>query len=219
MKCPYCLVEFHDDSKSFSFGEDVDGRWEIIKRVCPSCKRMVLCLDNIKIQHMPGTMGPIFTKDSSLLIKPKTANRSPVPPEVPDDFISDYKEACMVLADSPKASAALSRRSLQHILRDRAGVKKGNLADEIQQVLDSGKLPSYLSNSLDAIRNIGNFAAHPTKSERSGEVVEVEAGEAEWNLDVIEALFDFYFVQPEIIERKRTKLNKKLTETGKPPMK
>jgi len=219
MKCPHCLVEFHDEPVTYHLGEDTDGRWDIIKHVCPSCERMVLHLDNIKIHHLPKVMGPIIEKGSSVLFRPKTANRAPVPTEVTDDFAIDYKEACLVLADSPKASAALSRRSLQHILRDKAGVKKGNLADEIQQVLDGGKLPSYLSKSLDAIRNIGNFAAHPMKSERSGEVVEVEPGEAEWNLDVIEALFDFYFVQPEIIKKKRTALNKKLTDAGKPPMK
>ena len=32
-------------------------------------------------------------------------------------------------------------------------------------------------------------------------------------------LFDFYFVQPAAAERKRTALNKKLEEAGKPPMK
>jgi hypothetical protein len=42
------------------------------------------------------------------------------------------------------------------------------LADEIQQVIDSGKLPSDLAESIDAIRNLGNFAAHPMKSQHSG---------------------------------------------------
>ena len=125
----------------------------------------------------------------------------------------------MTLADSPKASAALSRRCLQAILRDHAGVKHGNLAGEIQQVIDSGKLPSHLTESLDAIRNIGNFAAHPIKSTSTGEVIEVEDGEAEWNLDVLESLFDFYFVQPAIIKKKRDALNSKLKDAGKPQMK
>ena len=57
--------------------------------------------------------------------------------------------------------------------------------------MDSGKLPSHLTGSLDAVRNIGNVAAHPTKSEASGEIIDVEPGEAEWNLDVLESLFDF----------------------------
>jgi len=43
---------------------------------------------------------------------------------------------------------------------------------------------------------------HPIKSERPGEVVEVEPGEADWNLDVLEALFNYYFVQPTAIKGK-----------------
>jgi len=123
------------------------------------------------------------------------------------------------LSDSPKASAALSRRCLQHILREKAHVKKSNLFDEIQEVIDRGELPTHLSGSIDAIRHIGNFAAHPMKSTSSGEVVPVETGEAEWNLDVLEALFDFYFVQPALLEQKKTALNEKLRDAGKPLMK
>ena len=79
-------------------------------------------------------------------------------------------------------------------------------------------MPSYLAKGLDAIRNIGNFAAHPTKSKITGEVVEVEPGEAEWNLDVLEGLFDFYFVQAKKLQEKRDILNQKLADVGKPPM-
>jgi hypothetical protein len=80
---------------------------------------------------------------------------------VPKQFASDYSEACLVFADSAKAAAALGRRCLQNLLRDFVGVKvkSGNLADEIQAVIDSGKLPSDLTESIDAIRNVGNFAA------------------------------------------------------------
>jgi hypothetical protein len=146
-------------------------------------------------------------------------SRTPLGSEVPSEFAEDYKEACMVLPDSPKASAALSRRCLQHLLREKSRVKPGNLADEIQQVIDSGKLPSHLAESLDAIRNIGNFAAHPIKSKSTGEILEVEPGEAEWNLDVLESLFDFYFTQPAQLKAKRDALNAKLKEAGKPGMK
>ena len=124
-----------------------------------------------------------------------------------------------MLEISPKASAALSRRCLQNLLRDAAGVKPGNLADEIQEVTDAKTVPSHLIEVIDAVRQIGNFAAHPMKSKSTGEILPVEPNEAEWNLDVLEALFDFYYVQPSIIAAKRQKLNEKLREAGKPPMK
>jgi hypothetical protein len=153
------------------------------------------------------------------LVYPKAALRPPCPREVPTTLAEDYNEACLVLSDSPKASAALSRRCLQNMLREAAKVKPGNLADEIQEVIDSRNLPSSLVESIDAIQNIGNFAAHPMKSKKSGEILPVEPGEADWNLNVLESLFDFYFVQPELIRKKREALNKKLKDAGKPPMK
>jgi len=66
---------------------------------------------------------------------------------------------------------------------------------------------------------IGNFSAHPLKSQKSGEILPVEPAEAEWTLDVLEALFDFYFVQPAIISKKKDVLNAKLSSAGKPPVK
>jgi hypothetical protein len=57
------------------------------------------------------------------------------------------------------------------------------------------------------------------KSKETGLIVEVEPGEAEWQLDTLEGLFDFYIVQPKIVEEKRVALDKKLKAIGKPPLK
>lgn len=62
------------------------------------------------------------------------------------------------------------------------------------------------------IREVGNFAAHPTKSQRTGEIVPVEFGEAEWCLDVLEMLLDFYFVRLEANRKKLEDMNRKLTD-------
>ena len=142
-----------------------------------------------------------------------------MPPEVPKAYAEDYKESCLVLSDSSKASSALSRRCLQHLLRDEAKVKHQDLYKEIQEVIDAGKVPSHIAEGLDAIRNIGNFAAHPIKSQSTGEIVPVEPGEAEWNLDVLESLFDFFFVAPAKTKARKDALNKKLKDAGKPPVK
>jgi hypothetical protein len=152
-------------------------------------------------------------------VYPKGVSRAPLPSEVPAEFATDYCEACLVLPDSEKASAALSRRCLQHLLREKTGIKKGDLANEIRQVLDSKQLPSHLADDLDAIRNIGNFAAHPLKTTNTGEIAEVEPQEAEWLLNLLEQLFDFYFVQPLRAKAKRDALNAKLQSMSKPPMK
>jgi len=220
MKCPHCLVEFHDDPKITRLGQDVDGDWVIVTQKCPnpSCKRFIFNLLNGEGATINGIWNIVKAK-KIILVHPKGLNRPPIPEEVPNEYGEDYREACLVLTESPKASAALSRRCLQHLLRDIAKVKPGNLVDEIQEVIDNGKLPSHLVESIDAIRNIGNFAAHPIKSQKTGEIVPVEPGEAEWNLDVLDSLFDFYFVQPLVIKKKRDALDAKLRDAGKKEMK
>ncbi len=226
MKCPHCLVEFHEDQTWWSVGlaADSEGVWSLTRRTCPACKKFVIYLENGTPipglpfgQGQPGVRMQVLAK--VMMVWPKGVSRAPVPPEVPPDIAEDYKEACLVLGDSPKASAALSRRCLQNLLRGAGGVKPGDLSVEIQQVLDSGRLPTQIADNIDAIRHIGNFAAHPNKSRSTGEVLPVELGEAEWNLDVLESLFDFYFVQPARAKAKRDALNKKLADAGKPPLK
>src|SRR6266571_2015589 len=227
MKCPHCLVTVHGSFSHTFVGSDVDGDWAVVSMVCPACKRLVLLLARGTAvyngrSHTPATFDHLGAITESRLVRPKGASRPPAPAEVTagaPSVAADYAEACLVLADSPKASAALSRRALQQLLRDKAGTTQRDLAPAIQEVLDSKQLPSHLARDPDAVRNTGNFAAHPLKSTSTGAIIEVEPGEAEWNLDVLEGLFDFYFVQPAISERKRAALDKKLADAGKPPMK
>lgn len=115
---------------------------------------------------------------------------------------------------------------MQNLLRETAERKRGEkinpgkLGGEIQQLLDSGTLPPYLVEQIDTVRIFGNFAAHPKKSVVTGEIVPVEPTEADASLDIIKALFDFYFVLPKKSEERRNKTNAKLKDAGmKQPMK
>jgi len=231
MKCPYCLVSFFVKwfyiffASNTDWIQDKDGVWGIRFCMCPTCNKIIIQLGKLRGKYVEPSNS---SKTNPLnapgyydwkLMKPKTISRSPLPSEVTPEFANDYKEACLIIADSLKASAALSRRCLQNLLREKAKTTKKDLSNQIQEVIDSKKLPSYLSEDLDAVRNIGNFGAHPIKSKRTGEIIEVEPGEAEWNLNILEQLFDFYFVQPEISRKRRENLNKKLKDAGKPQMK
>lgn len=219
MKCLHCLVEFHDERKEIRIDRDADEGWSIFRYDCPACNRMNLFLVNGEWKHAPNMGWHIEKVFSEVPVRPRGSNRPPCPAEVPTHIAEDYVEACLVLQISPKASAALSRRCLQNLLRDAAKVKPGNLADEIQVAIDSKQLPTYVVEVIDAVRQIGNFAAHPMKSKNTGEILPVEPQEAEWNLDVLESLFDFYYVQPAVIANKKASLNAKLQEAGKSPMK
>ena len=230
MKCPHCLENFFENWSYTKFPdwdwiEDKESVWGMRYCSCPKCEKIIIQLGKIiktcikpseNVSNRPRNSPEFY---NWILVRPKAISRNPLPPEVTPEFANDYNEACLVLIDSPKASAALSRRCLQNLLREKAKTAKKDLYDQIQEVIDSEKLPSYLSEDLDAVRNIGNFGAHPIKSKVTGEILEVEPGEAEWNLDILEQLFDFYLVQPEISRKKRENLNKKLKDAGKPQMK
>ena len=208
MKCPHCLVSFHGSLEKTPICQIGHRKWSAGHVICPSCDKIIIYL-------LKSTGW-----DSSLdgLVYPKTINRTPISPEVPELYANDYREACLILSDSPKASAALSRRCLQSLLEEKAGIKERSLDDEIQEVIDSKQLPLHLSEALDAIRATGNFTAHPIKSTHPGEIADVEPGEAEGQLDMLEELFDFYFAQPAILQKMHEALNKRLTKTRKPKL-
>jgi len=211
-KCPHCLIMFHDTwnrGPLFNSATDRDKIWGLEHTLCPNCSRAILFL----MQNMPGQGISRYQ-----MVWPKAPSRAPLPKEVPDPYAKDYREAAAVLNDSANASAALSRRCLQFILREKAGTKSRDLFDQIQEVIDKNNLPSHLNRAIDGVRAIGNFGAHPMKSTNTGEILDAEPGEAEWLLDTLESLFDFYFVQPALLEAKRDALNAKLATVNKPPI-
>jgi len=212
MKCPHCLVGFFEGQTRkvdpLRSGKNED--YLLVTYLCPNCEKLVV---QLRIKHN------YESNYTARLVYPRVTSREPISEHVPSKYADDYKEACLVLVDSPKASAALSRRCLQLMIWDEFKIKKRNLDLEIQEVLDNNVLPSHIAEALDAVRHIGNFAAHAQKSTNTGEILDVEEGEAEWSLEVIEFLFDHCFVQPAILKKKRDELNKKLEAAGKPSLK
>ena len=211
MKCPHCLVTIHNIEETTQLKKDIQGYWMLSEQICPSCVNNIIFL-----MHGHWSAGK-FQAEKKLLVYPKSGKRVPASADVPVHIAEDYNEAGLILDDSPKASAALSRRCLQTLLREESNIKKGSLDSEIEQALKL--FPSYIADAIDAIRQVGNFAAHPMKSSSSGEIVSVEPGEAEWLLEVLEQLFDFCYIQPKLLEGKRDKLNEKLKDLGKPTLK
>ena len=146
---------------------------------------------------------------------PEGIARKPIPESVPSYIAEDYREAVLVIPWSAKASAALSRRCLQHLLHEKGFVGTA-LEREIDAALPS--LPPHLKDALHMLRHFGNFAAHPSVDRASGEIVAVEDGEAEWMIEVIEDLFEHYYRKPEDLRARREELSKKLVAAGKKPL-
>lgn len=203
--CPYCHKAFHGEEKTVYLGEDADGTWVVSGILCPrpECKRFSLYLSKGEINLRGSYVGPFttFSPLESRLIRPETILPSLIPADTPEEIKKDYIEATMVLAFSPNASGGLSRRCLQNILRERTAqditdFTQGNLNNEIDQVIKSKTiLSSNLNEMLHRVRIVGNFAAHPNKSELTGLIMPVDPNEAEFNLQVIDKLLFYYYVQ------------------------
>jgi hypothetical protein len=205
MQCPHCTIQFHDNWLTHPIirGDYTLGDWAYQTAVCPKCDKPTII---------------VFNSDFEFQVYPLGANRGPIPKEVPKDIAADYIEACNVLPISAKASAALARRCLQNILH-RAGYRDRDLAREIDLLLNDPTVPATTRQTVDAIRNFGNFSAHPINDKTTLQVIEVEPEEAEWCLETIEELFDHFYVGPAIAKAKKDLLDAKLAAAGKPPSK
>lgn len=226
MKCPNCGVgirfeEQEDYTATYPFDEPAKAGlgFALVHGFCPECKGLIVLLREGKHKGDQEGFGTITTITKEEVIHPKVVLPRPLDSEIPKNYGNDYTEAYAVLPLSPKASAAITRRLLQHILREEYKINKGSLDKEIETFIHLSDVPSHITEAVDAVRNVGNFAAHPLKDTNTGEIIDVEPGEAEWLLEVIEALFDFTFVQPRKLKDRRNRLNQKLAAMGKPPIK
>jgi hypothetical protein len=222
MKCPHCTTNFHDDWQEFTFVRSRGDsfyvyfgnslvKWSYRTAICSECKHVIIEIAPHKDEKLIQDWRMVY---------PLGASRGPVSPEVPIEIKNDYVEACEVLPLSAKASAALSRRCLQNILR-REGYKvgSGDLAKEIDILLNDKAIPVKLRETIDAIRNFGNFSAHPVNDRTALQLIEVEPHEAEWCLEILEECFEHFYVGPAITRVKKAALNEKLASAGKPQSK
>jgi Domain of unknown function (DUF4145) len=226
-ECPYCGIRFSIDGVgAYHSGVHFESphKWlhgghsrtaagekefTISCHRCPDCGGQVIWLNELG----PRPEDPDKSWDveivATTLLYPRWARRA-VPKATPQDIAAEYQEAFQVLDVSPKASAALARRCLQNVIRKQENIEERTLYEEIQRLLATKKLPRYLADDLDAIRVVGNFAAHPIKNTNTGEVVPVEPQEAEWTLDLLTELLDFYFEREVKSTARRSRLQAKL---------
>ncbi|MEG2433959.1 MAG: DUF4145 domain-containing protein [Acinetobacter sp.] len=113
------------------------------------------------------------------------------PDYVPKPILDDYKEAVLIKTLSPKASATLSRRCLQGMIRHAWDVKPARLVDEIKEI--EGQIESSVWKAIDAVRNIGNIGAHMENDINI--IVDVDPDEAEMLIGLLELLIQEWYVE------------------------
>jgi hypothetical protein len=204
--CPYCNSKttingdnFHETSsklyKSNADGTKIlDTKWVI----CPNeeCNKLSLYVDLYEHNYIPNIWERgNFIRQWRLL--PDT-NSKVFPDYIPKQLIQDYQEAYSILDLSPKASATLSRRCLQGIIRDFWGVSKARLVDEINGIKD--KVDPLTWASIDAVRKVGNIGAHMEKDINL--IIDVEPKEALLLIELIELLFEEWYIHRHEREQK-----------------
>lgn len=126
----------------------------------------------------------------------------PQPEYVPRAIREDYYEACKIRDLSPKASATLSRRCLQGMIRDFCGITKPTLNKEIEELrrkINSGEAPNGVTmesvDAIDHIRSIGNIGAHMEKDINI--IIDVDSDEAAILIATIETLIEDWYISRE----------------------
>lgn len=147
--------------------------------LCPSCGKISI------IVHNPQ-------QNFTIPISPKCIRKT-FPDYIPEQIRQDYEEACMIAEISPKASATLSRRCIQGMIRDFWGITQNSLCNEIDEVAKKPAVSELQKNALHALRNIGNIGAHP---EREIELmVDVEPDEAKKMISLIEFFMQNWYIK------------------------
>ncbi len=190
--CPFCNQSFfvNDDSRNdklfFLTSKNDENKIQCSSHVvlywyiCPACQNIDLFYQ-LKLEN-----GSVEGKLNKECFKFSDTDY------IPSNIIADYQEAILIAKLSPKASATLSRRCLQGIIRDFWGIKnKNTLYDEINAI-PADKITSAEVEALQALRSIGNIGAHP---EKTGLILEVEPNEAELMIKLIEFFIENWYVK------------------------
>ncbi|MEK8215513.1 DUF4145 domain-containing protein [Paenibacillus sp. FSL L8-0463] len=215
--CPFCnrIATISDSDKSSDYFDlsikNVHGDKKLIVKyiVCPNpdCKEYTLSAE-LYDAKFTGTKpyGSSYESTQHLMtwnLIPNSQAKS-FPAYIPEAIINDYHEACVIKDLSPKASATLSRRCLQGIIRDFWGIKKSRLVDEIDAIKD--KVDVLTWEAINAVRKIGNIGAHMEKDINI--IIDVEPNEAELLIGLIEILIkDWYITRFERQERLQNIIN------------
>jgi len=200
--CPYCnhastITDLNHSTNSHLFAmgnKDGDlGFWSSVT-VCPNdeCKEYTIEANLYKVAMMPNSkLAPFGGPLIHWQLRPQSQAK-PYPSYIPQQILDDYQEACLIKDLSPKASATLSRRCLQGVIRDFWRITKNRLIDEINELKGHIDHPTW--EAIDAVRSIGNIGAHMEKDINL--ILEVEPTEAELLIGLIEILLkDWYLAR------------------------
>lgn len=213
MICPHCGISARIGWKETEVASYDDYVYSLDYFKCLECHKI-----SIKFRQKPiNALGygrmvappPLIEK----MLIPETTRRKKIPTGVEDEYLIDYNEAVKLLPHSSAASAAYSRRVLQHYIEKKHKIKRTDLQQEIQELKKLKVYPSELVDLFDYIRHYGKFGSHATTDQLTGEIIEVDNDEAELLLSILEEMFDYDYERPKRIGKVTKKMQKKIRDS------
>lgn len=154
----------------------------------PECKRFTLTASPASYISAESGANIGTTEQVWRLVPPSAAKVFPA--YIPGPIIEDYTEARLIKDLSPKASATLSRRCLQGMIRDFWKIQKGRLYDEIEELKE--RVDPLTWEAIDAVRKVGNIGAHMEKDINL--IIDVDPMEAAKLIGLIELLLSDWYI-------------------------
>jgi hypothetical protein len=178
------------------------------------CGELVIRVHEHRVRVVDGAIDMVET--DSWLAHPR-ASRQPIDPAITGEFRRDYEEAAVILDPSPRMSAVLSRRILGDLLERYAGQNSFSLTTRIDNFIKDTKHPHYLRENLHHFREIADFGAH-TQRNHQAEIINVDRDEAEWTLDLVDRLFEYFIIGPQRDQKMRAAMDAKVKDAGRKPI-
>lgn len=203
-ECPYCNHKcFITKDNSLKFRNIFNLSNKFLQNLCIETSVIVCPNSKCAETTLSATLAPeitsggaAFTTLKDKVDRPKMrlekwqlrpfSRAKSFPDYIPKPILNDYEEACTIRNLSPKASATLSRRCLQGILRDFWKVKPDNLNKEISQIEE--KVEPLIFDAINAVRQLGNIGAHMEKD--IDLIIDVDPEEAQKLIELIELLLE-----------------------------
>jgi hypothetical protein len=183
------------------------------------CAQMVV---RVHEQRITGDLSPLLRTDSWIARPRFGQTERPIHALVPEPFRTDYAEAAAILEISHRMSAVLSRRILGDLLKNYAGKEQTTLAAQIDSFTAESGHPSSVTSNLHHFREVANFGAHTQEDQLADGggpvVIDVDRDEAEWTLDMVDRLFDYFIVQPAKDEEIKRRMDEKIKRAGRKPL-
>lgn len=197
IECPHCgfksAVSTLEKAYFYAKGTVIFFHGERVTCTVLQCANADCKKESLWLTYSPEEEGePVHKR-----LVPRSSAK-PWPDYIPREIRDDYEEACLILEDSPNASAALARRCLQGMIRNFWSVKEDTLHREIKAI--QNKVDDKVFKALRGLKDIGNIGAHPET------VVDVTADDAQTLVDLLHLLVRIWYVAKKEHEQQLAKV-------------